>query len=99
MTVTLPNGESRTLPVSIVGFELVPDLPVKVKLVSPKTAVTSATPTFTWNAVADAAYYVLRITQAAGAPVDLWYRPEQVGCQAEYGPCRAVPATALRRGV
>ena len=98
MTVRLPNGQSRTLPVSIVGFEWVPELPSKVSLISPKTSVTSSTPTFSWHPVIGATYYVLRASQHATIKFERWYRPEQIGCPTGMETCSVVPDATLDSG-
>jgi hypothetical protein len=64
-------------------------LPDRVIPVAPTGNINSATPTFSWNAVA-ASHYLLRVIDRDDAVVQRWYRPAEVGCSAGTGVCSVV---------
>jgi hypothetical protein len=73
--------------------------PVGATLVTPNGAVITATPTYTWNAVAGASQYELWVTDSAQAgKVKQWVTADQAGCAAGTGTCSATPGTALAPG-
>jgi hypothetical protein len=72
--------------------------PGKATLVSPVTPVTTATPSFTWNAVLDTSYYLLRLTDRDNMSVDLWYRPGDAVCPFGTGLCAVSPGVSMKAG-
>jgi hypothetical protein len=71
--------------------------PVAPTLVSPSGVVTTATPTYTWNAVAGAANYTL-YTNIGGVETLATYNAAAAGCPAGTGTCSVIPATPLAHG-
>ncbi len=73
--------------------------PLAATLVSPNGAVSTATPTYTWNAVSGATWYELWVTDSAQAgKVKQWVTAAQAGCAAGTGACSYTPSTALATG-
>jgi photosystem II stability/assembly factor-like uncharacterized protein len=72
--------------------------PGKATLVSPLSAVTTVTPSFTWNAEFGTRYYLLRVIDRDGVIVDRWYVPAAVGCPIGTGTCTASPGISLKAG-
>lgn len=64
---------------------------------SPNGAAGSATPSFTWDASANATYYYVRIHDATGLRVDRWLTPSQVGCLGGSA-CTFSPGVTLASG-
>jgi len=73
-------------------------VPGKASLVAPTGPVTTSTPTFTWNAVSTASYYLLRVTDRDNVIADRWYRPDQAGCPEGTGLCEASPGVVVKAG-
>jgi hypothetical protein len=73
--------------------------PGKATLVSPTGTITTATPTYTWNAVTGSTWYLLWVGDGAGsAKINQWYTAESAGCSAGTGTCRVKPGSALASG-
>jgi hypothetical protein len=72
--------------------------PGKASLVAPTGPVTTSTPTFTWNAVSTASYYLLRVTDRDNVNTDRWYRPNEAGCAAGTELCAATPNLVVKAG-
>jgi hypothetical protein len=107
--ITLPNGAAHwTLRAwrssgagawtPSVNFSAASAAPGAVTLVSPVSAVLTATPSFTWNAVAPTSYYLVRVTDRDDVTVDLWYPPTAAGCQLGTGTCTVSPGLTLQAG-
>jgi len=76
-----------------------PTPPPAATLVSPSGAITTTTPTYTWNAVAGATSYQLWVKNSAGvARINANYTSTDAGCPAGTGICSITPATALVAG-
>ena len=73
--------------------------PAAPKLLGPSGTVTSATPTFSWAAVANATSYSLWVDDAsAPGKVQQVVSATQAGCAAGTGTCAVTPAVALGAG-
>jgi hypothetical protein len=86
-------------PAAPVAFDATDSTPGAATLVSPLSTVTTVTPSFTWNAVIGAGYYMLRVTDRDNVTVDRWYLPAAVGCPLGAGICAASPGIPLKAGV
>ncbi len=73
--------------------------PPAATLVSPSGTVSTATPTYTWNAIAGVTWYYLWVNDSAGnTKITQWYRASEAGCAAGTGTCSVTPSTALAAG-
>ena len=73
--------------------------PGTATLVSPSGAITTGTPTYTWNAVAGSTWYYLWVDDStATAKITQWYRASDAGCAAGTGTCSVTPSVALASG-
>jgi outer membrane protein assembly factor BamB len=67
-------------------------------LISP-SGNTTATPTYSWNAVSGAEFYQLWINDSAtNGKIQQWYMAAEVGCASGTGTCSITPATPLASG-
>ncbi len=70
-----------------------------VTLISPSGAITSSTPTYTWNALAHADWYFLWVENS---PADIYfgegYAPSDAGCASGTGTCSVTASTVLTPG-
>ncbi len=73
------------------------DTPGTATLVSP-TGITDNTPTYTWNAVSNAAEYYLWVDDSTGNRIQQWYTASAAGCGGGTGACSLTPATTLSPG-
>jgi hypothetical protein len=73
-------------------------LPGVASLASPFGAITSNTPTYTWQAVPNASWYFLWVNDSGGAKIQQWYTDAQADCASGVGTCSVTPATALIDG-
>jgi hypothetical protein len=71
------------------SFDAADTAPGAATLVAPVNSVSTTTPEFTWNAVLEAGYYLLRFVDRDNVTVDRWYRPADAGCPWGIGICRA----------
>lgn len=78
-------------------FNLDP-VPGVASLISPSGTITNATPTYTWYAVAGAAWYYLWVEDSTGAWFDQWYTASDAGCASGTGTCSVTPSTVLPPG-
>src|SRR5207247_2544002 len=69
--------------------------PPAATIVAPSGSLASATPTFTWNAVASATQYLLWVDDSSGGRRRTTYTAAQVGCASGTG----IPYTALFRAL
>lgn len=83
---------------STVSFETASSAPGKATVIGPAGAITSLTPTFTWNGVLGTSYYLLRVTDRDNVTSDRWYRPSQVGCPLGTEVCTVSPGIAVDPG-
>jgi hypothetical protein len=81
-----------------VAFTTITPSPGMATPVSPVSAVTTRTPSFTWTAVSGTAYYLLRLVDRDGVTFDRWYLPGSVGCPSGAGTCTASPGISLNAG-
>ncbi len=63
--------------------------------VAPTGAIATATPTYSWSAVAGASAYYLLVQNTAGVAVGISYAAAAAGCGAGTGTCSVTPSTAL----
>jgi hypothetical protein len=73
-------------------------LPGKAILVSPSGAISTNTPTYTWNAVSNSTYYNLYVHDSTGYKIWQWYSAAEAGCEAGTGTCSLRPDVALATG-
>jgi hypothetical protein len=73
-------------------------VPGAASLLSPSGTITTRTPTYKWNAVAAAAYYLLYVNDSTGVKIDQWYSSSEAGCGSGSGTCSVTPSTALAVG-
>jgi hypothetical protein len=66
--------------------------PVATTLISPSGTITTTTPTYTWNAVSNASYYLFWINGS-----ETWYTASSAGCGSGTGTC-SVTGSALAAG-
>jgi predicted small secreted protein len=67
-------------------------------LVSPSGTISTATPSYTWNAVPGSAWYYLYVDDSTGTKISTWYSRDQADCSAGTGNCTVSPGTALAAG-
>jgi len=67
----------------------------KPDLVSPSGFVDFNPPSYTWNAVPNATWYLLCVDDSTGNKINKWYSAEQAGCSNGTGTCTASPTIAL----
>src|SRR6185295_1285956 len=91
----ISGGGSWTASVS---FDAADSAPGKATLVSPAATVTTATPSFTWNAVPGTSYYLLHATDRDNVSIERWYRPDDAGCPLGTGLCTVSPGLLLKAG-
>jgi hypothetical protein len=91
------NGEQSPRSLEIAGGLEAP--PAAASLLSPSNTTTSATPTFTWAAVAGATEYLLQVDDAAEARKILrTYSAAEAGCAGGTAPCKATASVPLAAG-
>jgi hypothetical protein len=72
--------------------------PPAATLVSPSGTITTATPTYIWNAVPGSTYYYLSVNDSTGSRILQWYTASQAGCGSGTGTCSVAPSTVLAAG-
>jgi hypothetical protein len=70
-------------------------LPAAATLNSPAGQINDSTPTYNWNAVANASWYRLWVRDSTGVIINKWDRALQTNCTAGSGECTITPATAV----
>ena len=75
-----------------------PTVPAAPTTVTPTGTITTATPSYTWNAIAGVTSYELLAQNTAGVALDLTYTATAAGCAAGTGTCTVTPANALTNG-
>lgn len=74
-------------------------LPGTAVLISPTGSNISPTPTYIWNAVSTATYYMLWVTDYTGSPrMQSWYSATQANCPSGTGTCSVTPGITLVPG-
>lgn len=92
------NGDS-VISCDIGAIEFLPSLPPgKPTLLSPSGQITDNTPTYTWEAVANADEYKLVAYDSTGLALSRRYSAAEVGCRSGVGLCSITPAKVLARG-
>ena len=81
-----------------IAFETASEVPGKATLILPEGATGSSTPTFTWNGVPGASYYLLRIYDRDNVMTELWYRPSEADCPLGTEVCTVSPTLAMLPG-
>jgi len=83
----------------VMNFVVIPP-PGKATLVSPAGAISSNTPTYTWNAVQSATYYYLWVNDSStSGKIKIWYTATDAACVSGSGTsCSVTPSTALAAG-
>ena len=70
------------------GYLLLPTPPGKATQVAPTGPIETNQPTYIWNAVLNADYYLLAVTDSTGSwPVYIWYSKADLGCDNGTGTC------------
>src|SRR2546425_3135129 len=72
--------------------------PPAATLVAPSGSLATATPTFTWNAVASATQYMLWVDDSSGGRSRATYTAAQAGCASGIGMCSLAPGLVLNPG-
>src|SRR5207247_1471429 len=72
--------------------------PTAATIVAPSGSLASATPTFTWNAVASATQYLLWVDDSSGGRSRATYTAAQAGCGSGTGTCSLAPGLVLNPG-
>ena len=90
------NGASLTRVVTGLGVSSAP--PGAATLVAPSGSIATATPTFSWNAVALATQYLLWVDDSSGGRLRTTYTAAQVGCASGTGTCSIAPGVVLNPG-
>src|SRR5438046_250541 len=67
-------------------------------LVAPSGSIATATPAFSWNAVALATQYLLWVDDSSGGRLRTTYTAAQVGCATGIGTCSMVSSATLNPG-
>jgi uncharacterized protein (DUF1800 family) len=73
--------------------------PATADLISPSGNITDTTPTYQWNAVADASWYYLWVNDSTGNKIKKWYTAAEVGCPNGSGTCSVTSTTVLKQGM
>jgi hypothetical protein len=94
---TGPWSATRTFTISLPPPP--PGPPATPVTISPTGVIQTDLPTYSWNALPDAQFYRLLVTQSGGPFIGLTYTPAEVGCAAGTGTCSATPTTRLTLGV
>src|SRR3989441_621629 len=72
--------------------------PPAATIVAPSGSLATATPTFTWNAVASATAYMLWVDDSSGGRSRATYTAAQAGCTSGTGTCSLAPGLVLNPG-
>ena len=73
--------------------------PAATTLIAPRGLTSDTTPTYSWNAVADATSYRLWVDRGTDQVRRTWYTAAQAGCAAGTGTCTVTPGTVLQNSV
>jgi len=65
--------------------------PSAATLISPTGTIDDTTPTYTWNAVSNSAWYCLYVNDATGNKINQWYTRGEAGCASGTGTCSVTP--------
>ena len=75
-----------------------PTVPSAPTLLSPSGNLATATPTYSWSALAGVTSYYLLVQNTTGVAIGASYSATSLGCGAGTGTCSVTPATALAGG-
>jgi hypothetical protein len=67
-------------------------------LISPHSVTSDMTPTYEWEAVMDAAWYLLWVNDKTGNTIHFWYRASEANCNNGKNMCSITPTKVLKRG-
>ena len=73
-------------------------VPVAATLNQPAGIIVGNSPTYTWNTVTDATWYLLRVDDISGIAIQQWYTASAVGCANGEATCSITPVTTLADG-
>jgi YD repeat-containing protein len=73
-------------------------VPPATTLVSVSGSITTATPTYTWDAVFGATMYCIKVNDSTGTKIEQCYTPAEAGCPNNTGTCSVTPAVELAGG-
>jgi hypothetical protein len=76
-------------------FNYKPPAPAAATLISPTGNTMSNPPTYTWNASANATWYLVYVSNGSSVVVSQWFSAVAAGCPYGTGTCSATPSTAL----
>jgi hypothetical protein len=79
-------------------FSAAQQMPSVATLLTPADTIADTTPTYTWNAVVEAAWYYLWVDDITGNKVKEWYSAADAGCASGTGTCSATMPTVLAEG-
>jgi hypothetical protein len=73
--------------------------PGKATLVSPNGNISTTSPTYTWNAISTASWYLLYVNDSkTQGKINQWYKAVDAGCSVGTGKCFVTPSTSLTSG-
>lgn len=72
--------------------------PLATELQAPDAVVNLTTPTYSWNAIANASRYRLRVVDSTGLKIKLTYTASEVNCADGTGTCSVTPNVELAPG-
>jgi hypothetical protein len=73
-------------------------VPGTAVLISPTGTITTATPTYTWQAVSTSTWYYLWVMDSTGVKLSQWYTAAEASCGSGTGTCRVTPSKDLAPG-
>jgi inhibitor of cysteine peptidase len=72
--------------------------PGQATLISPSGTISTATPSYSWNAVPGSTWYYLYVNDNTGTRITHWYSASEAGCSEGTGTCAVSPGTLLATG-
>jgi C1A family cysteine protease len=81
------------------GFAVVPAVASgQVSLGAPAGDISTLHPTYTWNALAGATWYLMWVADPNGVKIQKWYRAMDAGCGSGNGTCAVTPTIPVVAG-